>query len=256
MFVVLHSYQLVKKLARRGDHEGTARLLLRVAGHISKFPKHSVRILISTIIECQKSGLKAQAHEWATHVCSNTDYKSDLNSSKFKTKIQAIVRRPNLDTRPEDTSPCPVSGRMIPATCLTCPTTKDSLPMCVCTGRHMEVDDWCFCPVTNMPALYSEYVKYLNAEAEGKVEDVETAAAMATAKQGGRGMAKFRAAAGKVVRALDPVRGEMVSSLDLRKATREEAKEYIRMYNSTERAGGAARSGNQAGEEDMEEDVN
>ena len=61
-------------------------------------------------------------------------------------------------------------------------------------------------------------------------------------------MAKFRMAAGKVVRALDPVKGEMVSSLDLKRATREEAKEYIRMYNSTERAGGAARSGNQAGE--------
>ena len=33
--------------------------------------------------------------------------------------------------------------------------------MCVVTGRHMVLDDWCFCPVSKCPALYSEYVKYI-----------------------------------------------------------------------------------------------
>ena len=33
--------------------------------------------------------------------------------------------------------------------------------MCVVTGRHMVLDDWCFCPVSKCPALYSEYIKYI-----------------------------------------------------------------------------------------------
>ncbi|GMH58387.1 hypothetical protein TrST_g1003 [Triparma strigata] len=242
MFVLLHSYQLVKKLAKRGDHEGTARLLLRVAKHISKFPKHEVRILISTIIECQKSGLKDAAYEWATYVCSNADYKADLAESKFKTKIQAIIRRPNKDSKPESLSPCPISGQNIRGTELECPTTKDQLPMCVCTGRHMEIEDWCFCPVSGLPALYSEYIKYLNAEASNSVDDMESAVDKATAVTGGAMMSKFKRMASKVVRALDPVKGEMVSSLDLKKASAEEAKEYIRRYNSVDQGNDGKKS--------------
>ena len=56
MFVLFHSYHLAKIFAKRGDHYGAARMLLRVSQHISKFPKHQVQILISTIIECQKCG--------------------------------------------------------------------------------------------------------------------------------------------------------------------------------------------------------
>ena len=32
------------------------------------------------------------------------------------------------------------------------------------SGRHMVLSDWCFCPVSKMPALYSEYVRYIEAE--------------------------------------------------------------------------------------------
>ena len=85
-----------------------------------------------------------------------------------------------------------------------------------------------------MPALYSEYVKYLNAESVNVVDDMESAVAQATATTGGSMMSKFKKMASKVVRALDPVKGEMVSSLDLKKATREEVKEYIKSYNSVD----------------------
>jgi len=236
MFVILHSYQLVKKLAKRGDHEGTARLLLRVAKNISKFPKHQVRILISTIIECQKSGLKDSAYEWATFICSNTDFKKELEESKFKNKIQSIVRRggTNREEKPEDMTPCPISNDMIPCTELECKTTKDAIPMCVATGRHMEIDDWCFCPVSGLPALYSEYLKYLHAEAPNVVDSMEGAAdAMKAGSPGelSKGKSMFRNLAQKVVRALDPVTGQMVSSLDLKKATHDEAKDYIKKYN-------------------------
>jgi WD repeat-containing protein 19 len=263
MFVVLHSYQLVKKLAKRGDHEGTARLLLRVAKNISKFPKHQVRILISTIIECQKSGLKDSAYEWATYICSNPDFKKELEESKFKNKIQTIIRRPNRDENPEEMSPCPISNQMIPQTELSCPTTKDALPMCIVTGRHMEIDDWCFCPATNLPALYSEYIKYLTAEAPNAIENVEgmvdamahkenteeKKSASGGLKRGG--LASFRAAAAKVVKALDPVSAQMVSTIDLKRATHEEAKAYIKKYNTIASASvGEGAGGDKAGGED------
>jgi len=37
--------------------------------------------------------------------------------------------------------------------------------MCIVTGRHMEADDWCLCPISRFPALYSEYIKYIDYEA-------------------------------------------------------------------------------------------
>jgi WD repeat-containing protein 19 len=42
-FTLLHSYMLVKKLVKRGDHDGAARMLLRIAESISKFPSHKAR---------------------------------------------------------------------------------------------------------------------------------------------------------------------------------------------------------------------
>ena len=38
-------------------------------------------------------------------------------------------------------SACPISGSPIPVTQLECPVTKDMIPMCVCSGHHMELDD-------------------------------------------------------------------------------------------------------------------
>ena len=46
--LLLHSYILVKKLVKLGDHTAAARMLVRVAKSISKFPSHVVPILTST----------------------------------------------------------------------------------------------------------------------------------------------------------------------------------------------------------------
>ena len=53
-------------MVRRGDHEGAARMLLRVARSISRFPTHIVPVLTSTVIECQRSGLRNSAFEYAS----------------------------------------------------------------------------------------------------------------------------------------------------------------------------------------------
>lgn len=43
-----------------------ARMLIRVSRNISKFPAHVVPILTSTVIECQRSGLRNTAFEYAS----------------------------------------------------------------------------------------------------------------------------------------------------------------------------------------------
>nr|AAH46432.1 Wdr19 protein [Mus musculus] len=49
--MILHSYILVKIHVKSGDHMKGARMLIRVANNISKFPSHIVPILTSTVIE-------------------------------------------------------------------------------------------------------------------------------------------------------------------------------------------------------------
>ena len=60
--MILHSYILARLHVKRGDHLKGARMLLRVAKNISKFPSHVVPILTSTVIECHRAGLKVLIH--------------------------------------------------------------------------------------------------------------------------------------------------------------------------------------------------
>jgi WD repeat-containing protein 19 len=81
-FVLLHSYTLVKRLAKRGDHEGAARMLLRVAKSISKFPTHTVPVLTSTVIECQRAGLRNSAFEYAT-MLMRQEYRGQVKCTTY-----------------------------------------------------------------------------------------------------------------------------------------------------------------------------
>ena len=210
-FVVLHSYVLAKILVRTGDSAGAARMLLRVAQSISAFPRDVVRILTSTVVMCQKAGLKAQSYEYAKALM-HPEHRAAIDEN-FKRKIEAIVRRKssNAEDTPEELSACPVSGQMIPMTQLECPTTRDALPMCIVTGRHMLSDDWCFCPVSSFPALYSEYVNYIRVTAA------------ASDREDSKGGDPF---------AVDPILGQPVTVDQLKKITKEEALAYIQKYNN------------------------
>ncbi len=64
--VLLHSYRLARAHARSGDHLKAARMLLRIAKSISRFPTHVVPILTSTVIECHRSHLYESAFKYAT----------------------------------------------------------------------------------------------------------------------------------------------------------------------------------------------
>ncbi|GBG32352.1 WD repeat-containing protein 19 [Hondaea fermentalgiana] len=200
-FLLLHSYLLVKKRIKVDDHAGAARLLVRVAKSISKFPAHTVPILTSAVIECHRGGLKKTAFEYASRLMQ-PEHRAEL-AGNYRTRIEAIVRRrgrSELADAEQGRSECPYTSEMIPDYDLTCPRTKNHIPFCVVTGRHMVADDWCVCPVSKMPALYSEYVKYL--------ESVKTPEER-----------------------VDPVCGEPVSVVELRRL--ENPKSYLDMFSSS-----------------------
>lgn len=264
-FVLLHSYILVKNLVRRGDHDGAARLLLRIAQSVSKFPLHMVQLLTSTVIECQRAGLKASAYDYAA-MLMRPEYRPNIDPN-LKRKIEAIVRRRYTQGEEvaELTSACPVSGQQIPMTQLECPTTRDALPMCVVTGRHMVLDDWCFCPISKCPALYSEYVRYIEEELHAQAQaaagpglltngDGESKVSSPGGPAAASPNAAKKAGLNKSLSVPDPVMGKSVSLSDLVMATPEEAQRYIQRYNNVidkkdeKKKEGSAGSG-KAGEE-------
>eukprot|EP01041_Mallomonas_annulata_P000695 gene695-1331_t len=228
-FVLLHSYTLVKRLVKSGDHSGAARMLLRVAQSVSKFPQHVVPILTSTVIECQRAGLKASSYEYAV-MLMRPEHRSKFDDVNLRRKIEAIVRRKgsNTDDSQEEMSPCPISSEMVPWSTLECPTTRDAIPMCVVTGRHMVINDWCFCPVSRFPALYSEYLIYIDSassiSASASQEDFKEKESEPESKSSSRSR--------KTQGALDPVMGKPVQREDLRKVPADEAMKYIQRYNN------------------------
>ncbi len=201
-FVLLHSYQLSKKMVKAGDQMGAARMLLRVAQNVSKFPVHLVNILTSTVICCQRSGLKASAYEYAVQLM-RPENRSKIDNDDIKRKIEAIVRRSKSEKEEaeEEKTPCPISQQHIPTTELECPTTRDAIPMCVVTGQHMILDDWCICPNSKYPAILSAYKRYIQREIEANGE------------------------------ATDPVLGKPIDSGALSLLSTDEATKYIQRYN-------------------------
>ncbi|KAI4462589.1 osmotic avoidance abnormal protein 1/wd repeat membrane protein [Holotrichia oblita] len=88
--MLLHSYILVRLHVRKGDHLKGARMLIRVANNISKFPSHIVPILTSTVIECHRADLKLAAYKYAT-MLMNPEYRRQIDS-KYAKKIEAVGR--------------------------------------------------------------------------------------------------------------------------------------------------------------------
>ena len=80
----------MQTLVKMQDHLTAARMLLRVAKNISRFPQHVVPILTSTVIECHRSGLKRSAMEYAT-VLVRPEYRSSI-AEAYKKKIESLVR--------------------------------------------------------------------------------------------------------------------------------------------------------------------
>ncbi|KAM4900316.1 WD repeat-containing protein 19-like isoform 3-T3 [Sylvia borin] len=160
--MILHSYILVKIHVKRGDHMKGARMLIRVANNISKFPSHIVPILTSAVIECHRAGLKNSAFSFAA-MLMRPEYRSKIDP-KYKKKIETMVRRRDTTETEEPTTACPYCAFQLPECDLLCPSCKNNLPYCIATGRHMVRDDWTVCPHCDFPALYSEFKSMLQTE--------------------------------------------------------------------------------------------
>ncbi|XP_075423964.1 WD repeat-containing protein 19 isoform X2 [Ascaphus truei] len=160
--MILHSYILVKIHVKRGDHIKGARLLIRVASNISKFPSHIVPILTSTVIECHRAGLKNSAFSFAA-MLMRPEYRNKIDI-KYKKKIEAMVRRPDTSEIEEDSTLCPYCAFQLADCELLCPGCKNNLPYCIATGRHMVKEDWTVCPHCDFSALYSQFKIMLESE--------------------------------------------------------------------------------------------
>mmetsp|Transcript_838 Transcript_838/g.2234 ORF Transcript_838/g.2234 Transcript_838/m.2234 type:complete len:1438 (-) Transcript_838:93-4406(-) len=231
-FQLLHSYLLIQKLLKTGDHEGAARNLLRVAHNISRFPKHDVNLLTLAVIECSRAGLKKSAYSFATKLVS-PDFRSKLDP-KYSRKIEKMVRRPSLEEKAEETSPCPISGRQIALFSLECPTTRDPLPMCIISGRHLEREDFCLCPVSQMPALYSQYIRYLTQQTSAMADAQSREDGKEDGKEPGGARGFGRGGGGRgVLEGVDPILGQSVRSDELRKLGGAEVDAYLARFNNT-----------------------
>ena len=89
--VLLHSYVIVRRLVKLGDHLNASKMLLRVAENIGQFGSHVVPILTSVVVECQRAGLKSDAHKYAV-MLMRPEHRSQI-SDTYKRKIEGIVRK-------------------------------------------------------------------------------------------------------------------------------------------------------------------
>lgn len=161
--MILHSYILVKIHVKKGDHLKGARMLIRVANNISKFPSHIVPILTSTVIECHRAGLKASSFSYAA-MLMRPEYRNSIDL-KYKKKIELIVRKSDKNEELEEPlKMCPVCSFQLPETELMCPDCKNQLPYCIVTGRHILREDLTACPSCDFPALFSEFIRLLETE--------------------------------------------------------------------------------------------
>ncbi|KAL2734556.1 WD repeat-containing protein 19-like [Vespula maculifrons] len=163
---LLHSYILVRLHVKRNDHLRGARMLIRVANNISKFPSHIVPILTSTVIECHRAGLKQAAFNFAA-MLMRPEYRTQIDI-KYSKKIEAIVRKPprSKDNELEDEplTPCPYCKSKVPETEITCDKCKNTIPFCIATGRHIIEDNFTVCPQCDFPAIRSEFLRIIESD--------------------------------------------------------------------------------------------
>jgi len=123
-----------------------------------------VPILTSTVIECHRAGLRASAFEYASTLM-RPEYRQQIGEA-YKRKIEAIVRKPGDKTdleEPETPSPYGTNAR-VPETVLECPSTKNPIPYCLASGRHVTLNDMCLCPMCGFPALYGAMCKLIESD--------------------------------------------------------------------------------------------
>jgi len=160
--MILHSYVIVKRLVKAGDHPTAAQMLLRVAKNIQQFPAHIVPILTSVVIECQRAKMTTEAYQYACTLM-RPEYRPQV-AEQYKKKIENIVRKPCADVEGganDSQAPCMYCNGNLGEAQLDCPMCKNISPFCIVTGMRMLRDDWTYCPSCNFPAKRSAFIAAL-----------------------------------------------------------------------------------------------
>jgi WD repeat-containing protein 19 len=160
--VILHSYVIVKRLVKAGDHPGAARMLLRVAKHIQQFQSHTVPILTSVVIECQRAKMTSDAYKYACELMKPEN--RPQITEQYKKKIENIVRKgkpEEQDELQEVMSNCMHCGFSLPDSQLDCPNCMNISPFCIITGMRMLKEDWSRCTSCHFPARRSAFLAAL-----------------------------------------------------------------------------------------------
>ncbi|CAE8647621.1 unnamed protein product [Polarella glacialis] len=157
--MVLHSYVIVKRLVKAGDHQSAAIMLVRVAKNIQQFPAHVVPILTSVVIECQRAKMPGESYQYACTLMK-PEYRPQV-SEQYKKKIENIVRKPPPEADQKDSlevhRPCMYCSFTFTESQLDCLNCKNISPFCIATGMRMLKDDWSNCPSCNFPARRSAF---------------------------------------------------------------------------------------------------
>ena len=172
MFINLHSYSLVKRLAKQGDHLQVAYLLRRILPSRDLFTKHQFQIVLSATIECDKVGLKQTAYECANIIMSDNTMLNQLKKSKFMKKVKHISSHMGKDDV-ETLVHCPLSDKMISFMSLQSPNGF-FLPMCIACGKTIiNFQNACTCPNTGFLVDYDCYTTFLRCDYEANETAVD-----------------------------------------------------------------------------------
>lgn len=127
-----------------------------------------VPILTSTVIECQRAGLKKSAFSYAV-MLMRPEFRNQIDV-KYSKKIEAFVRKAprdlkDLEDEINETSECPVCNTNLPNMEINCTQCKTTLPICIATGQHVIKKNLSVCPECNFLCMKSEMMgleqKYL-----------------------------------------------------------------------------------------------
>jgi len=153
IYNVMLTFHLIKHYAsKRDDHLRIAWLLLRlVPNKLHCFPENQFQIVVSAMIECQRSGLKRSALKCAKFLLFDEKFEKSLKASKLEKKvrqIESLYSNKDLDREDE------------------IPQLEGNLPICSVSGKSIKSQPLCICPNSGMIAIYDEYLTYLNGEHE------------------------------------------------------------------------------------------
>ncbi|OAF70691.1 WD repeat-containing protein 19 [Intoshia linei] len=157
--MLLQSYLMIKVHAVQKNHMLAARLLIRIANNISKFNKHSVKILTFAVLQCNYANLNKSAFKFAATLLQPD--KKEYIDKKHRKMIELVVRKQKSIQILPTKSPCCYCKEAFDEMELLCPKCEKHLPYCIITGCHYSVTEILECPNCHYGSYKCTFEEYL-----------------------------------------------------------------------------------------------